>query len=1024
MKLFLKIVAGLLLFLLLLVAGLSLYFSDERLREMIVPPVSEALERDVQIERISFTFFRTFPRFGLLVRGFELPGRDDEEAAASFEELTASVRLLPLFRSELAISRLQIDRPVVRYRVYPDSTGSFDYLLDDDPEERIDEPAEPGFTLRIPDFRINDARFIYRSDPQDLTADLDGLDAVIGLRYAEQIETSMDASLRSLSIRSKGSETVSGLPLRLRQRSLLDLENEELLIEEGSLSIRGFSLNLNGSLSRWGDDRPLIDLGFSSSTDDFGELLGLAPPELDDLLRGVESGGSLALEGHVRGELAGDEIPDFRLSVEITDGFLRNPELEEPIEAIALSLTADNTLVTITRLEATAAGNRFEASGLLERPFDEDAPFSFRMNGDLDLGTVSRFYPLGEAGIERLEGRLSTRAEGEGELDRPESARFDASFTLHDGIFKYVDVPGTIEQIEADIEATQDRIDIRAASMRAAGNRLSINGSITDPLADLPSFDLDASIDFDLGTIGDFYPIDPDTLTLRGRLTAEASLRGQADQLERALRQSRIDLRDGYIDHRIVARPLEEITFSAEADSRVLSIREARFRSGENRLALNGRVENYLDDEPLFDLMIEGEATLADVTTYYSLEPWIDKLEGSAALNLRARGPAGDPTAIALDGALELDAVSADGDSLYLPVTGLGGRLSVTPQRMQLDGFSMNYGSSDISLQGGLDNYLGFLREHDSEATMPVITGSYRSRLLNMDEMIDWDVEREDPLLIELPQLIGRVDAAIDTLLIFDVPIYNLRGGGRLDPSGIRIENASAELFDGTANGDLVWNVPRPDFTTIRFQGGLTDLQVEAFFREFPILGENSRFEQFVTGGFSAQVDYYTELDEYIDPDITETRAEGTFGMSRARLRGHPLQEQLARWLGANELRSLALDEWTASFRIHESVLTLNDFRLTSDNIGIELDGTQNLVTDEIDFTAQLFLPSRFRSGLASVISSRAVDALTRDDGIIAIPVRISGTMESPRITPRESIIEDLLRDTGRDLIRGLFNRN
>jgi len=52
------------------------------------------------------------------------------------------------------------------------------------------------------------------------------------------------------------------------------------------------------------------------------------------------------------------------------------------------------------------------------------------------------------------------------------------------------------------------------------------------------------------------------------------------------------------------------------------------------------------------------------------------------------------------------------------------------------------------------------------------------------------------------------------------------------------------------------------------------------------------------------------------------------------------------------------------------------------------------------------------------------VDAMTSEDGIIVVPVRITGTMGSPQISPRQSVIEDLLRDTGRDVLRRLFDRN
>jgi len=1024
MKLFLKIAGGIAALFLLVLFGLNLYLTDERLREMILPPVNEALERDVQLNRISFTFFRTFPRFGLLLEGFELPGDSQEEPVLQFERLTISVKLFPLMRNRFDISRLDIDRPRIHYRVYADSTSNIDFLLSDDEPEA---DAEMPFEIRVPSLRILDGSVFYRDDTTEMTAALEGLDARFGFRFADLIETDLDAQLTSLTIQSGGDDLVRRLPIRLQQTSSLNMEQEHFSIQESRLSIRGFTLNLEGSFEGWSREAPELDLQFRSSSEDFGELLGLVPEQYEEMLQGIHSGGSLQLRGSVQGELREGEIPAFEVIARIEDGWLQNPDLDEPIEQIFLSLEANNERFVLEEFRATAAGNRLEASGRLDRPFDEDAPFTFQLKGDLDLGTVSRFYPIGEFGIEELAGILATRAEGEGQLDQIEEVRFSGSFHLRNGRLKYADVDQAIDQIEAEIDATQDLVEIRTASLQAASNHFSVNGSIQNPMAEQPSFDLDAELSFDLGTIQNFYPIDEDTLMLRGQLNATATLRGQADQIERALQQSRIELRNGTISHTFTKYPIEDITFTGGADSRRITIEDARFRTGENQFSLSGSVTDFLEDDPSFDLQINGAGVLGDLAAYYSLEPWIHELTGTARMDLRARGPAGDPTAIILNGAMELRNVTAQGDSLFLPVTDLRGDLRISPDRMNLQEFSMRYGRSDFALQGELLNYLGFLKEHTSEQTMPSMSGTYQSRLLDMDEMIDWDSEvEEEPILIELPQMTGRVEARIDSLIIFESVITNIRGQGSLGPDRMVIDSATAEMFDGTATGRMVWNVPRPDRTNIRFVGGLNEVQVQAFFREFPIFGQNSRFEQYLSGTFSADVDYLTELDEYIDPDITTTEASGTFGMSRARLRGHPAQEQLARWLGADELRSMALDEWNARFRIQDSVLELQDFRLTSEGIGIELDGTQNLVTDEIDFTAQFSLPSRFRSGLSSVLSSQVVDALSREDGIIVVPVRITGTMENPRFTPRQTVIEDLLRDTirdtGRDLLRGLFN--
>ena len=45
--------------------------------------------------------------------------------------------------------------------------------------------------------------------------------------------------------------------------------------------------------------------------------------------------------------------------------------------------------------------------------------------------------------------------------------------------------------------------------------------------------------------------------------------------------------------------------------------------TGENSLAMSGSVSEYLSDDPVFDLTFDGNAVFVDISSYYSLEPWI-----------------------------------------------------------------------------------------------------------------------------------------------------------------------------------------------------------------------------------------------------------------------------------------------------------------------------------------------------------------------------------------------------------------
>ena len=1021
MKTFLKIIGVLAVVLITFVIALNLYFTDERLRTTMLPQVQEAAGSEVEIDRMSITFFRTFPRFGLEMQGLRIPDPAGEPVA-SFETVLLSVELFPLLKNEINITRLALTTPEIYYTVYPDSSSNIDFLLDDEDSE----PSE--LNLNIPRIIITNGSLFY-NDLTTLThVRMTGLNTELSLFYSDLIETNMDATLASLSVDMDGVNYIRELPLSLNQTSILDLENERVTISEGILSIRGLSLDLLGSISSWSGGEPHFSLQFQSSSDNFGELLNLAPPGMNEHLSKMTTRGTLRLAGSVEGIYTEDTYPRIELTLAVADGYLQNPELPEAIEDIHFDIVFNNDLASIQNLKARAGNNHITGSGEVVNPLEDNATFSLDINGDMNLNTVSNFYSIDDLGIDELAGLLNFTATATGRVNTPEDAAFSGSFNLTEGRLKYADVPKTIENINFRLNANQDQVRIAESGLTAADNRFTLTGTISRPLDEnARTIDIRSGIHFDLATIKEFYPIDEDTLAMRGLLTADIVLRGKPDpdQIESLLQQSTFDLSNGYFYHSIVNQPLEDVRIVAQASGRRLVISEGRFKTGENQLAMRGSVENYLSDNPIVDLTFDGNALLSSISTYYTLDPWIQELTGRAEMNLNTRGPINDIRRLALNGSLEVFEGTALGDSIPLPVTNLSGKMNVTPNNMTLERFSMNYGVSDINLQGTLRNYMSFLDENSSGSNNPAISGRYNSRLFNMDEMIDWDDESDDPFPINLPNLTADVDARIDRMIILGLSIVDMSGRGLITPTKIEITDARATLFDGTATGRMNWNVPDPLRTNIQFDGQLTGLTAETFFRETGFLGEKSTIHQYMSGEFNATLSYFTELEPSLSPDITTAESNGSFGMDRARLRGHPIQVRIAEYLKISELESLVMDEWTANYTIQNSVMTLRDFKLTSGNLGFELAGTLHMVTDQIDYNVTVFLPERFKRGISTVISGRAADALQLEDGRIAVPLRVTGTTASPQVRPNtdviERVIQDRIRDGAGDVLRRLF---
>ncbi|MFW6157411.1 MAG: AsmA-like C-terminal region-containing protein [Balneolaceae bacterium] len=1027
MKLSLKILGGIFLVLIIIIAGINLYFTDARLQKTIMPHLNEAVGREVGVESMSLTFFSTFPSPGISIRSLHIPDEQPGDTLVSAEELVAGVQLFSLFGDEIELSQLQLIRPEFTYRIFEDSTTNIDFLLD---AEAADEDTAAATGINIPSFIIREASFGYADETSDTRVDLEDLSADIALRYGRLIESDLDLEVGGVSLMYDSTSYLNRLPLSLSQASTIDTEREELTLEEGTLSIRGLALNLTGSISEWSADAPQAELEFASSSDNFGELLGLVPAEFEEYTRGLESSGSLALEGTLNGPLGGEELPRFDATLSVTDGYLKNPDLPEAIQDIQIAAEFSNEQLEISRLDARAGDNMLAGTASMDRPLEEDAPFTLDLQGDLDLSTIESFYPLEEFNLEELAGVLNMDAEATGTVNAPEEASYSATLRLSDGLLKYAGVDRPVENISIDADATEELVQIRSMSLNAAGNSFSTEGDIEHMLDETRrTLNLRSSLNFDLATIKEFYPIDEDTLEMRGVLEAEVLMQGPADPIEEAVQSGSLSLADGYINYHKYGQPLEEIAFQSTLEDGRISLSEASIRAGGNNLALSGSIADYLSDDPAIDLQMQGRGQFAEIQNYYDLRPAIDSLSGTAELNLNAAGNLQQPESMQFNGNMEVSDLNMNGDSLVQPVTRLNGEMNLDPQSVSLSALNFNLGESDISLSGQLNRYMEYLKEKPDRSVTPDLNGEYRSAFLNVDELIDWEDTTEGAETpIYLPDLNSTVTAEVEEILITGITMTNLNGRATTTPEKIELEEASVELFDGTARGSFIWNVPRPDYTDITFSGELDSLQAESFFREYAVLGPESDFHEYVSGAFSAEVDYYSELDVFLEPQIESTEMEGSFGMTKARIDGHPLQERLANLFKAPEFENMALDEWESTFTVQNSVLTFEDFRLTSDNVGVELSGTQHLTNDEIDYKMQVLLPGRFEDAIASVITQRATDALKREDGTIMVPLRIRGTNNDPDIQPDreviQPIVEEYLKDRAGDAIRNLFRGN
>ncbi|MBN2808819.1 MAG: hypothetical protein JXR80_04930 [Deltaproteobacteria bacterium] len=116
------LITGVLCVGLLVVAGIVLkaYLTEERLRTMLLPPLREALGREVEVASLNLDLFSGIKIGGLVVK--EADGKADFVAVREF---SLGYSLWPLLEKRLEITRVRIEQPVIR--VWRDRQGLYNF---------------------------------------------------------------------------------------------------------------------------------------------------------------------------------------------------------------------------------------------------------------------------------------------------------------------------------------------------------------------------------------------------------------------------------------------------------------------------------------------------------------------------------------------------------------------------------------------------------------------------------------------------------------------------------------------------------------------------------------------------------------------------------------------------------------------------------------------------------------------------------------------------------------------------------
>lgn len=505
-----------------------------------------------------------------------------------------------------------------------------------------------------------------------------------------------------------------------------------------------------------------------------------------------------------------------------------------------------------------------------------------------------------------------------------------------------------------------------------------------------------------LSLVPAFYTRDFKKLTAGGELALSLWARGEMRGSQLPAFELKSSVRNGSFQYASLPKAVTDINIEARIanpggvmDRTEIDLSKFGLRMAGNSLAATFYATNLASD-PTFRVSADGKVDLGAVKEVYPLEKGME-LEGVITADVQLSGRMSDIEknryeALGAKGTLVVEEMGLTLEKLP-PVHIRRAAATITPAAMTLGEFGLTVGRSDLSANGQLSGYLGYLLRGEELSGRLYV----KSELLDLNEIMAAlpadetdtpEVEEETP-----------ADAAVDTATALEVPrnlrlslntdlkkilfqkmtIENLTGEMSMADGRISLDGLRLGLFGGQASASGSYSTADdPARPALKLKADFTKASFQKTFEELEMVQKLVPIFEKTGGDYSLSLDLQTALDAAMSPDLGTLSATGEIRSENIRIQNIKAFEAMAEALGNDKLRTIEAKDVAIRFAIRDGRISTAPFDLKIGDVNVNLSGSTGL-DQTIDYQAKVGIPG---SGVLQNVA-----------------VNIGGTFSSPKIT-------------------------
>ena len=570
----------------------------------------------------------------------------------------------------------------------------------------------------------------------------------------------------------------------------------------------------------------------------------------------------------------------------------------------------------------------------------------------------------------------------------------------------------------------ENLINLNGLTLGTEGTVLLLDDGAMD--MDLRIFSRETSFKTLLSLVPAIYLQDFEDLEASGSLQLDARVYGTMKDSILPDANLNLQVKDGYFAYPDLPKDVSDVQISLKADYKgdnldasLVDLEKLHFLLGGNPFDLRLQV-----DHPVSDMHVAGRAEgIIDFATLGDVVPMEDvKLEGRLetmliwdALMSHIENERYEQ--VRLDGSLLVENMLLEAPDIPVPLSLEKLRMLFNPQLVELSEFDLKVGSSDIHMNGKLENFIPYVFDNQTVSGRLTLT----SALLDGNELLP-EVESTEleavadtivpvppdslatPIGIRIPENIDfAMTLNVDRIEYKKLVIENMQGNMRIMGGVAGIESLRMDMVEGSLVSAGYLDT-RGEYAEVDFTLDMKGMDIPATYESIVSVKKLLPMARYCRGKADIEMQYHSLMDNTFTPLYESIDARGearTLGLQFYNFEEFVPMSQL---LKNEKFTEMAPDEVDVGFTVREGRIIFNPFDWKIDRSTFEVSGSHGIDLS-MDYQMDMNI-AKSDLGAGANDLMQGVTALAAGAGIrlpqsdyIKVIASIGGTFNRPKFT-------------------------